>query len=106
MKSQKNIILSNVSSITNSISNANVHINRLKSLLQECVTMQTKINQIVNEYDDVSSRFGIDLHSVVSLSFNSDIIQRQVGNCEHCIELAEKMKKKNLHQKLKIKTSK
>lgn len=95
MKSQKNMILSNVSNITSSISNANVHINRLKSLIQECVTIQTKINQIVNEYDDVSSRFGIDLHSVVSLSFNSGIIQKQVGDCEHCIELAEEEKKKS-----------
>lgn len=93
LKSQKNSIIQNITNITSTISDANVHINRLQSLLQECASIQNRINQIVTEYGDVSSRFGISLQTVVSLKFNPNVVQKQIDECKRCIQHAEDEKK-------------
>lgn len=96
LKSQKNSIIQNITNITSTISDANVHINTMHSFIQECESIKKRINQIIMEYEDVSSRFGIDLTTVISLRFKPDIVQKQVDDCKRCIQRAEDKKKESL----------
>lgn len=92
--------------LQNEIKSANLQKHQLENLIKDCEELQFNITQITDKYMGLTAQLGLDIRSILSLTFDKEALQNQIDKCKNGIANAgtksDKAKRivKNIQKKI------